>query len=109
MKKANRTPLSVYGVPLVGLAGLVVCLWHPQVNLQSAASGPDATYMVTPSPKMDKSMTVFLVQEAKNVAASRQHSSERNQAQAIASYNLIAEECTPAVFKATHLPPAMML
>ena len=53
-------------------------------------------------------MTVFLRQEAKNVAYSRTHDGPAMQAKAVANYNLIAQECTPAVFAATHLPPALV-
>ena len=64
-------------------------------------------YLVQPSPRLDKSMTVFLKQEAKNVAYSRTHDGPARQEKTIANYNLIAQECTPAVFEQTHLPPAM--
>ena len=100
-------PFSVYGVPLLGLMGLLVCLWHPQVSLGAVSSRPDTVYLVQPSPRLDKSMTVFLCQEAKNVVYSRKHDSPAMQAKNVADYNLIAQECTPAVFEETHLPPAM--
>lgn len=99
-------PFSVYGVPLLGLTGLLVCLWHPQ-GLTAANKGSETVYLAQPSPRLDKSMTVFLKQEAKNVAYSRQHDSPAVQAKVMADYNMIAEECTPAVFEETHLPPAM--
>ena len=105
--RTNTVPFSVYGVPLLGLAGLLACLWHPQLHLRAGASGPQAMFLVNPSPRLDKSMTVFLRQEAKNVAYSRTHRSPDDQAKAIADYNLIAQECTPAVFQATHLPPSL--
>ena len=107
--RANAVPFSVYGIPLLGLMGLLVCLWHPQVTAGAAAAGAQMVYLVQPSPRLDRSMTVFLRQEAKNVAYSRRHDGPAMQAQAIAGYNLIAQECTPAVFQATHLPPAMVL
>lgn len=105
-------PFSVYGVPLLGLTGLLICLWHPQatlgqMNLEAAGKGPDTVYLVSPSPRLDKSMTVFLKQEAKNVAYSRRHDSPAVQAKTIANYNIIAQECTHSVFEQTHLPPAM--
>ena len=105
--RTNRVPFSVYGVPMLGLAGMLVFLWHPQVNFKAASAGPDAVYLVHPSPQFDRSMTVFLRQEAKNVTYSRLHDLPSGQAKTIADYNLIAQECTPAVFKATHLPPAL--
>ncbi len=107
--RTNVVPFSVYGVPLMGLIGLLVCLWHPQINLQTAVAGqePETVYLVNPSPQLDRSMTVFLRQEAKNVAYSRRHDPPAVQAKMVADYNLIAQECTPAVFKTTHLPPAL--
>ena len=110
--QAKTMLFSVYGVPLLGLTGLLVCLWHPQVNLgqmnlPAAGRGPDVTYLVQPSPRLDKSMTVFLKQEAKDVAYSRRHDSPAVQAKIAADYNMIAQECTPAVFQATHLPSSL--
>ena len=109
--RTNGVPFSIYGVPLMGLIGLLICLWHPQMSFNAMApgSGPETVYLVHPSPKLDPSMTVFLRQEAKNVAYSRQHDPPAVQAKKIADYNLIAHECTPAVFQATHLPPALAL
>ena len=110
--QAKTMPFSVYGMPLLGLTGLLVCLWHPQVNLgqvslEASSNAPDKVCLVQPSPRLDKSMTVFLKQEAKNVAYSRRHDGRAMRAKTIANYNLIAQECTPAVFEQTHLPPAM--
>jgi hypothetical protein len=105
--KTNSVPFSIYSVPMLGLMGLLVCLWHPQVSLRAAAAGPETVYLVNPSPELDKSMTVFLRQEAKNVAYSRRHDAPAMQVRAVADYNLIAQECTPAVFQATHLPPSL--
>ena len=103
--RTNIVPFTVYGVPVVGLAGLLVCLWHPQMELPAAAAaGPEAVYLVSPSPKLDRSMAIFLRQEAKNVAYSRRHDGLAMRAKAVANYNMIAQECTPAVFKTTHLP-----
>ena len=100
-------PFSVYGFPLLGLAALLICLRHPYVTFGAAAPGPDIIYLVQPSSRMDRSMTVFLKQEARNVAYSRAHDGPAMQAQTIANYNLIAQECTPVVFQKTHLPPVM--
>jgi len=105
--RANTIPFSVYGVPILGLAGLLVCLWHPKTNSEMLTKGPETAYLMPPSPRLDKSMTVFLRQEARNVAYSRRHDTPAVQAKMIAGYNIIAQECTPAVFSATHLPPAM--
>ncbi len=110
--QAKTMPFSVYGVPLLGLIGLLICLWHPQmslgqVDLGAAGRRADMVYLVQPSPRTDRSMTVFLKQEAKNVAWSREHDGREMQAKTIANYNLIAQECTPTVFAETHLPPAI--
>lgn len=103
--QTNVVPFSVYGVPVIGVLGLLVCLWYPQMKLPAAAAaGPETVYLVKPSPKLDRSMVVFLRQEARNVAYSRRHDPPAVQAKAMANYNLIAQECTPAAFKATHLP-----
>ena len=102
--QANIVPFTVYGVPAAGLLGLLVCLWHPQMKLLPAAAAGSDVYLVNPSPKLDRSMVVFLRQEAKLVTYSRRHDPPSIQAKTVADYNLIAKECTPAVFKATHLP-----
>ncbi len=98
---------SVFGVPLLGLAGLLVCLRQPALGPEAAAHGPETVYLLQPSPRIDKSMTIFLRQEARNVAYSRAHDGPAMQARAVAGYNIIARECTPAVFQETHLPPLM--
>ena len=105
--QGNTTPFSIYGVPLLGVAGLLICLWHPQPSLRAQAADSSVIYLVAPSPKLDPSMTVFLRQEAKNVAYSRLHDTLTVQAAKVSNYNLIARECTPAVFEATHLPPSL--
>ena len=105
--KAKFMSLSVGGVPLAGLAGLLICLWHPQAGLQAQAPSQDMLYLVSPSPKLDRSMTLFLRQEAKDVANCRKRRSESDVARAVAGYNLIAQECTPEVFEETHLPSAL--
>ena len=75
--------------------------------METSAKGPEAVYLLQPSVRLDRSMTVFLKQEAKNVAYSRTHDGPEMQAKIIANYNIVARECTPEVFKATHLPPVM--
>ena len=32
--QAKTMLFSVYGFPLLGLTGLLVCLWHPQMSLK---------------------------------------------------------------------------
>ncbi len=111
--RTSIAPFFVYGVPALGLAGLLACLWHPQAVFNPAAmsapaDGPDAVYLLPPSAKFDRSMTMFLRQEARNVAYSRRHDGPAKQTKVIAGYNIVAQECTPAVFQATHLPPFMV-
>ena len=115
--------LSTFGVPVLGLGVLLLGLWHTG----PAAVGPqsdDAStiYLLEPSPRMDRCMTVCLRQEAKNVARcrGRLRAAEteggrfptaearwrrEGLTQAVDDYNLVARECTPAVFQATGLPP----
>ncbi|MGI4790316.1 MAG: hypothetical protein ACRYFS_15875 [Janthinobacterium lividum] len=104
MMRIRGIPFSVYGVPLIGLAGLLLCLWHPQYKMQAAASGSQMMFLADPSTHLDKIRTIFLRQEAKNVAYSRKHDSPSVQAKIAGNYNLVAQECTPAVFQSTHLP-----
>lgn len=107
MMKTTGMVFSVLGVPLLGLAGLIVCLWHPKTGLEAAVKGPEEVYLLQPSARLDRSMTIFLKQEAKNVAYSRVHDGLKMQAQTVTNYNIVARECTPAVFESTHLPLAM--
>jgi len=105
--KTTGVTFSVFGIPALGLAGLVVCLWHPNTTLKAEAKGAEAIFLVSPSVKLDRSMTIFLRQEAKNVAYSRAHDGLKMQAQTVTNYNIVAHECTPAVFEVTHLPPSL--
>ena len=102
----GATLLSVFGVPLVGLGGLLLCLSHP-AGVRLVAPDQSITILVTPDPRLDKNMAVCLRQQAKLVARSRQRGDAGDLALALAGYNLIARECTPAVFQATGLPPAL--
>lgn len=95
--------LSAFGVPLAGLLGLTVCLWHPQAKLP-VSSAPEAECLISPNPHFSRAMTIFLKQEARNAEYSRKHDSPARQAKIAAGYNLIARESTPDVFAATHLP-----
>ena len=62
-----------------------------------------------PNPQLDRSLTICLKAQARQVARRRRDSSPEGLAHAIDDYNLIARECTPAVFAATHLPRSLDL
>ena len=115
--------ISAFGVPALGLGVLLLGLSHSGPST-AGPRGDDVSrvYLLEPSARMDKSMTVCLRQEAKNVVrcrgrlraaevAGRHFSAAQARwrreglAQAVDNYNLVARECTPAVFQATHLPP----
>ncbi len=60
-----------------------------------------------PDPRLDKSMMVCLVAEARQVARCRREAQPANLAEAVSDYNLVARECSPGVFPATGLPPSV--
>ena len=98
--------LSVSGVPLLGLGALVFCLWHPQASFRPGTMTGTVLTLQDPDPRLDKSMTVCLVAEARQVARCRE-TQPAGLPEAVAGYNLVARECTPAVFPATGLPPSV--
>ena len=116
--------VSAFGVPVLGLAALLVSLWHPNPVVRPAANDQSLIVLLTPDPKMDRVLTICLRQEAKevtrcrarlqtakaqgNAALTSEVQLRRNGlAQAVSDYNLVAQECTPAVFQTTHLPSAL--
>ena len=102
---ANWKPFfSVLGIPLLGIGTLLVCLGHPTASLRSEANDPSMLLLVDPNPKFDKSLTICLRQQAKEVLLFKKRAQPDRLDQAIADYNLVARECTPGVFQATHLP-----
>ena len=122
MQTRGSTLISVFGVPVLGLGMLLLSLWHSGPTVRPQADEASLVYLLQPDVRMDRSMTVCLRQEAKNVVrcrcrlraaekADRRFSSadarwrREGLAQAVGDYNLVARECTPAVFQATHLPP----
>ena len=123
MRTTSSALISAFGVPVLGLGVLLLGLWHSGPAAGPKSDEASAVYLLEPSARMDRSMTVCLRQEAKNVvrcrarlhaaeAAGRQLSVAQARwrreglAQAVDNYNLVARECTPAVFQTTHLPPA---
>jgi hypothetical protein len=99
--------LSVSGVPLLGLGALILCLWHPQVIVHPDTSQETMILLQDPDPRLDRGLSVCLRQQAKQVARRRRQARLGGLAEAVADYNLIARECTPAVFQTTGLPPAL--
>ena len=100
----NRTKsfLSTLGIPLLGLGALLLAgLQQPRPLAQTQTA--ETTYLLAPNPRVDGVMATMLRQEARLVSRRR----GARGAQAIASYNLIAAECTPEVFQQTGLPPRM--
>lgn len=98
---------SAAGVPLLGLGALVVCLWHPQISARSDTGAEAIILLQDPDPRLDKGLSVCLRQQAKEVARCRRLARPASLAEAVADYNLVAHECTPAVFQTTGLPPAL--
>jgi len=104
----NPMPLfSVLGVPLLGLSALILCLWHPQLSVRPDASAEAMIVLQDPNPRLDKCLSICLRQQAKEVVRCRRLAQPAGLAQAVTGYNLVARECTPAVFQTTGLPPAM--
>lgn len=100
---------SVLGVPLLGLAALVLSLWNPHIlhfSVRPDDGGRSAILLLDPDPRLDKILSIYLRQQAKQVVRYRRLAQPGDLAQAVAGYNLIARECTPAVFQATGLPPS---
>ena len=98
---------SVLGVPLLGLGALILCLSHPPISAPAEAGGGSLVILQNPDPRVDKGMSVYLRQQAKEVAHWRRLARPADLARAAAGYNLVARECTPAVFQTTGLPPAL--
>ena len=99
--------LSVSAVPLLGLGALVLCLWHPQVSAHVETDAGEIIMLQKPDPRLDKCLSVFLRQQAKEVVRCRHLARPAGLAHAVAGYNLVASECTPAVFQTTGLPPSL--
>ena len=115
---------SAFGIPVLGLSALLISLWHPSLVVKPATTDQPMMLLLDPDPRMDKVLTVCLRQEAKEVARCRarvqaaetqSHTTlvgelplrRSGLAQAVSDYNLVARECTPAVFQTTHLPASL--
>jgi len=98
--------VSVAGVPLLGLGILVLGLWHPQAPALSDTKMGDIIMLQDPDPRLDRGLTVCLRQQAREVARCRRRT-PADLAEAIAGYNLVARECTPAVFRNTGMPSSL--
>ena len=108
MKSKWITFFSTLGIPVLGLCGLFFSLWQTGSKASSPiAPGQELVFLQNPSPRLDRSMTVCLSQQAIQVARCRARMQPAGIAQAVADYNLVARECTPAVFAATHLPESI--
>ena len=107
MQRDWTSLVSAFGIPALGLCGLLFSLWHTNSSAISAAADQELIFLQAPSLRLDKSLTICLRQQARDVARCRARMRPGGLAQAVAGYNLIARECTPAVFTATHLPPSM--
>ena len=99
-----KSLLSVFGIPLLGVGTLLMSLGHPMVSGKSEVNDPSMLLLVDPNPKLDKSLTICLRQQAKEVVLFQKQARPDRLSRAVDDYNLVARECTPAVFQATHLP-----
>lgn len=110
MKSSWISFVSTLGLPVLGLLGLVFCLWHTgPAAVPNAATGQELIFLQEPSSRLDRSMAICLKQEALQVTRSRARMQSEGIAQAVANYNLVARECTPGVFAVTHLPASQAL
>lgn len=125
MRSCWNSLLSAFGIPLLGLGMLLVSLWHPNLGAKSAQDEQSFIYLQQPDPRLDPALSILLSQQAKEVAhcraklraaevqkkrtpeAAEIHWRRTGVARAIADYNLIARECSSAVFQTTHLPPSL--
>ena len=101
--------LSAFGIPLLGICGLFFSMWHAGRVDAPTRDAQTLTFLQDPSPRLDRSMTVCLYQQAKQVARSRAGKHPEGLAKAVSDYNLVAKECTSAVFASTHLPASLAL
>ncbi len=116
---------SAFAVPVFGVGALLISLWHSNLPVKASANEQSMIYLLDPDPRLDKVLTICLRQQAKEVIRCRarlralsvqeRHASLTAEArlrrdglaQAVSDYNLVAQECTPAVFQTTHLPPSL--
>ena len=112
MKMKTTSVISALGLPVLGLGALV---FGPLLlNSHGAMALPqesraDTVYLLAPNTRTNGVMTTLLRSEYRRVARCRARVPARPEgmAEAMAGYNLVARECTPAVFAATGLPEQM--
>lgn len=109
MRSNWASAMSAFGIPVLGLSGLLLSLWHTSAAQVPAYAGQDLIMLQEPDSRFDKTLAICLNQQAKEVAVCRAKMSAAATAHAVAEYNLVAHECTPAVFVTTHLPPSLEL
>ncbi len=106
--RGNPMPFfSALGVPLLGLGALLLCLGHPQVSGRLDGGEGTMICFLDPDSRLDKSLSICLRQQAKEVVRCRRLAQPGGLAEAVTDYNIVARECTPAVFQATGLPPSL--
>ncbi len=102
--------LSALGLPLAGLGALLFGLSGPHTGPSAlplaGESRADTAYLLTPETRTNGVMATLLRSEYRRVARCRARVPARpdGMAEAVAGYNLVARECTPAVFEKTGLP-----
>ena len=108
------TVISALGLPVLGLGALLVsplllCPHGPNTGPLTAQSQADTAYLLTPDTRTNGVMATLLRSEHRRVVRVRACVPARpgGVAEAVSGYNLVARECTPAVFKMTGLPPVM--
>lgn len=103
--------ISALGIPALGLGALLFSPFllgshGPNAGPLTAESRADTVYLLTPNTRTNGVMATILRQEHRRVARCRAcvPACPDGVAEAVAGYNLVARECTPAVFAMTGLP-----
>ncbi len=107
--------ISALGIPVLGLGALLFGPLLLGLHLGPSAlplageSRADTDYLLTPDARTNGVMATLLRSEYRRVARCRARVSARpdGMAEAVAGYNIVARECTPAVFENTGLPGQM--
>ena len=106
IRGTSKPFVSVAGVPILGLGMLLLSLWHPPAHSLSDTNMGSIIMLQSPDPRLDRGLTICLRQQAKEVARCRRRT-PADLAEAIAGYNIVARECTPAVFQNTGMPSSL--
>ncbi len=107
--------ISALGLPVLGLGALLFgpLLLGPLLlgphGAQPLESQADTAYLLTPDTRTNGVMATLLRSEHRRVGRVRACVPARPDgvAEAVKGYNLVARECTPAVFARTGLPEQM--